>query len=53
MSIRTLILLIAIIFGAGLAFLAALVLLGYCAKLYAQFFILGWNLGPDLFKNLL
>jgi hypothetical protein len=36
-----------------LAFLAALVFLGYCAKLYAQFFMLGWNLGPSLFKNFL
>jgi hypothetical protein len=53
MSIRTLIYLIAIICGAVLAFLAALVFLGFCAKLYAQFFMLGWNLGPNLFKNFL
>jgi hypothetical protein len=53
MSIRTLILLIATICGACLAFLAALVFLGFIAKTYAQFFMLGWNLGPDLFKNLL
>ena len=36
-----------------LAFLAALVFLGLIAKMYAQFFMLGWNFGPDLFKNLL
>jgi len=39
--------------GFGLAFLAALVFLGFMAKLYAQFFMLGWNLGPSLFKNFL
>jgi len=36
-----------------LAFLAALVFLGFIAKAYAQFFMIGWNFGPDLFKNLL
>jgi hypothetical protein len=39
--------------GFCLAFFAALVFLGFIAKMYAQFFMLGWNFGPDLFKNFL
>jgi hypothetical protein len=52
-SIWKFILMVGWCLGFCLAFFAALVFLGLIAKMYAQFFMLGWNFGPDLFKNLL